>query len=111
MPFGRPLGVNNKVFANVGMPHVLQELQGVQISGCVQKPKIAENGGEMRDPLTRETITEERCGELVIQEGTGAMAPEEFDQAMYDLTNFLHYVGEPSRLERYRIGGRPGQIV
>ena len=32
----RPFGVNNKVFPNVGMPHVLQELQGVQRSDCVQ---------------------------------------------------------------------------
>lgn len=100
----RPLGVNNKIYPNVGMPHVLQELQGVQYEGCIQTPKIADNGGEMRDPLSGAPVTEEACGELVIEEGSGAMTPEEFDQAMYDLTNFLYYTGEPSRLERYRIG-------
>jgi len=100
----RPLGVNNKVFENVGMPSVLEELQGVQKLGCVQVPKVAENGGEMRDPLTRQPITEEKCGELVVEEGTGLMTAEEFDRAVYDLTNFLYYVGDPSRLERYRIG-------
>ncbi len=101
----RPLGVNNKVFPNVGMPHVLMELQGVQRSACVQVPKIAENGGEMRDPLEPgRRITEEKCGQLVVDEGTGAYTPEEYDQAMYDISNFLYYVGEPSRLDRHRIG-------
>jgi cytochrome c1 len=101
----RPLGANNKMFANVGMPNVLQELQGIQTAECIQMPKIAENGGEMRDPLVPgKALTEERCGQLVLQEGTGLMSAEEFDAAMYDLTNFLHYVGDPSRLERHRIG-------
>ena len=100
----RPFGVNNKVFPNVGMPNVLVELQGVQRSDCVQMPKIAPNGGEMRDPLTGAPITEERCGQLVVDEGTGAFAAEEFDQAIYDIVNFLYYVGEPSRLERHRTG-------
>lgn len=101
----RPLGVNNEVFPNVGMPHVLADLQGVQRKGCVQVPRIAENGGEMRDPrIPGKVITEEKCDELYIEEGTGELTEAEFDQAMYDLTNFLYYVGEPSRLERHRTG-------
>ncbi len=47
----RPFGVNNKVFPNVAMPHALLELQGTPVPACHQVPKIAENGGEMRDPL------------------------------------------------------------
>jgi cytochrome c1 len=100
----RPFGVNNKVFPNVGMPNVLQELQGVQRSGCVQMPKLAANGGEQRDPLTGAPITEEKCGQLVLEEGTGQLSPGEFDQAIYDIVNFLYYTGEPSRLERHRTG-------
>lgn len=101
----RPFGVNNKVFPNVGMPHVLQELQGVQRSACVQVPKLAANGGEMRDPLVPgKSITEEKCGQLVVEEGTGAYSPEEYNQAVYDLVNFLFYTGDPSRLERHRLG-------
>ena len=101
----RPLGVNNLVFPNVGMPHVLIDLQGVQRMGCVQVPKMAENGGEMRDPLEPgKPITEEKCGQLVLDEGSGQMTPEEYDQAVYDIANFLYYVGDPSRLERHRIG-------
>ena len=102
----RPFGANNKVFPNVGMPHVLMPLQGVQRSACVQVPKIAANGGEMRDPLEPgKAITEEKCGQLVVDEGTGLYSAEEYDQAIYDLTNFLHYVSDPSRLDRHRIGG------
>ncbi len=78
----RPLGVNNKVFANVGMPNVLLDLQGVQRQVCV--------GGE--------------CDELKVEAGTGVMTPSEFDAAIYDLTNFLYYVSEPARLERQRTG-------
>lgn len=101
----RPFGVNNKVFPNVGMPHVLQDLQGIQRSACLQMPKQAVNGGEMRDPLVPgKPITEEKCGELVIEEGTGLYTSEEYDQAVYDLVNFLHYTGDPSRLERHRLG-------
>ena len=32
------------------------------------------------------------------------MSPEEFDGAMYDLTNFLAYTAEPIAAERKRIG-------
>ncbi len=39
-----------------------------------------------------------------MEEGTGLYSAEEYDAAMYDLTNFLHYVGEPSRLQRQRTG-------
>ena len=79
----RPFGANNGVFPNVGMPNVLQSLQGVQELEC---------GGE------------ELCTNLVLREGSGSMTAEEFDQVIYDIANFLYYVGEPSRLERQRLG-------
>ncbi len=92
----RPLGVNNKVFPNVGMPHALLELQGLQ--GCA----MGSQGGS-RDPLTNESILDDPCGSFTLVE-EGAMSPEEFDEAVYDLVNFLVYVGEPAALERQRIG-------
>jgi len=78
----RPFGVNNRVFANVGMPNVLAELQGDQV--C--------------DDL-------EHCEELHHVDGTGALSEAEFEEVVYDLVNFLYYAGEPSRLDRERIGG------
>ncbi|MDA0789286.1 MAG: cytochrome c1 [Proteobacteria bacterium] len=109
----RPLGVNNLVFENVGMPHALLELQGVQRKVCKEIPRLAANGGEMRDPLTSVPITEEVCGnELIARgvsplehvDGTGSLTAEEYDQVVYDLSNFLYYVADPSRLERERLG-------
>lgn len=101
----RPMGVNNKVFPNVGMPNVLFELQGVQREVCTQVPKTADNGDEMRDPLAPgKAVTTERCGLLEVEEGTGRYDAEAFDQAVYDIVNFLYYVGEPSLMERHRLG-------
>ncbi len=109
----RPFGVNNLLFENVGMPHVLAGLQGVQRKVCKQIPKLAANGGEMRDPLTSEYVTEEKCGQELVERGysplelvpgTGSLSAEEYDQVAYDLSNFLFYIGEPIRLERERIG-------
>lgn len=109
----RPLGVNNLLYENVAMPHPLVELQGLQRKVCKQIPRLADHGGEMRDPLTGDLIMGEQCGGDLIQrgfsplelvEGTGSLTPEEYDQLIYDLANFLHYTADPSRLERERIG-------
>jgi cytochrome c1 len=109
----RPFGVNNLLFENVGMPHPLVELQGLQRKVCKQIPRLADNGGEMRDQLTGDPITEEQCGDdllhrgfspLELVEGTGTLTPEEYDQVIYDLANFLYYTVDPSRLDRERIG-------
>ena len=97
----RPYGVNNKVFKDVGMPHVLLELQGMQ--ECAMGPVAAHNGGVKRDPLTGEDILEDPCGRFTIAE-PGKMSPEEFDAAMYDLVNFLAYTSEPIAADRQRIG-------
>ncbi|HRF87444.1 MAG TPA: cytochrome c1 [Pseudomonadales bacterium] len=105
----RPYGVNNRVFKDVGMPHVMLELQGMP--KCAPGPVHAENGGIKRDPLTREEILVDAktgealnpCGRLVVEKA-GKMKLAEFDQAVGDLTSFLAYAGEPSALKRQRMG-------
>ncbi len=97
----RPYGVNNKVFKDVGMPHVLLELQGMQ--ECAPGPVKAHNGGVKRDPLTGEDILEDPCGKFSIPVA-GVMTPQEFDGAVYDLVNFLAYAAEPMLADRHRIG-------
>jgi cytochrome c1 len=49
-------------------------------------------------------ITKEECGFLSVEGGTGVLNQEEFDLLIYDLTNFLTYVGDPDKVERERIG-------
>mgnify|MGYP001158163114 FL=1 len=100
----RPLGVNNKVYENVGMPNVFLDLQGEQRSVCKQVPMYAENGGLKQDPLTGEILTQEKCGFLEVVPGTGLLSPEEFDQSMVDLTNFLAYMSDPIKEKREYIG-------
>lgn len=90
----RPFGVNNKTFPNVGMPHALMELQGLQ--ECAP-------GGDKIDPLTGSMVGEDPCGSLEVGQ-KGSMTPEEYDQAVYDLVNFLEYTGEPMAQDRKRLG-------
>jgi cytochrome c1 len=107
------LGANNLVYENVGMPHALMELQGVQQKVCKEIPKLAANGGQMMDALSQSYITEEVCGMELVERGysplqlvenTGHLSPEAYEQVVYDLTNFIYYVGDPSRLDRERTG-------
>jgi ubiquinol-cytochrome c reductase cytochrome b subunit len=97
----RPFGVNNRVFENVAMPHVMLDLQGVL--ECGPGPHAGAGGRVERDNLGNPVIDEE-CGSLVEGAIKGTMAPEEFDRAIYDLVNFLTYVAEPYTLDRQRIG-------
>jgi len=83
----RPYGVNNGVFPDVGMPHVLAGQQGLQ------KAVYAEAEGEHQGPLKGFELTQ-----------PGSLSPEEYDGMVRDLTNFLTYVGEPMKLERRRLG-------
>ena len=96
-------GVNNLVYPGTAMPNVLLSLQGNQRLVCKDIPQIARNGGEKRDN-DGNTIMKEKCGFLEVQDGTGSLSKEEFDKLIYDLTNFLVYVGEPIKATRERIG-------
>jgi len=97
----RAVGVNNKVFKDVGMPHAMLDLQGLQ--ECAPGPVLAHNGGIKRDPLTREEILEDDCGRYTIAE-EGKLSPEEYDQAVFDLVNFMAYLADPVAEDRKRIG-------
>ncbi|MBU0500148.1 MAG: cytochrome c1 [Gammaproteobacteria bacterium] len=81
----RPFGVNNRVFPDVGMPHVMAELQGVQ------KAKFSGEGSH-------------KVFEGFELAKAGSMSAEEFDGAMRDLTAFLTYVGEPIQVKRQSMG-------
>ena len=86
----RPFGVNNLVFPNVGMPHVLWELQGWQKP--VYKTVTDSEGHEHQVVESLELVE------------AGTQAPAEFDRTVRDLVNFLAYMGEPIKQERQRLG-------
>ena len=75
----RPLGVNNTLYPNVGMPHVLSWMEGLK------KARLSDKG-------------------QIIYAYKGSMSAEEYDSTIVDLVNFLVYVSEPAQLDRYRIG-------
>lgn len=81
----KPLGVNNVVFEDVGMPNVLWQLQGEQ------KPVYKKVGGK-------------QVIEKLVMEQPGQLTEQEFDRMVNDLVNFLVYVGEPGQLERRSMG-------
>lgn len=89
----RPTGVNNAVFDLVAMPNVLEPLQGVQELVCAETDHPVE--GQKADALSG---MYQSCDVLQVTE-PGTLEPAEFEKAMYDLTNFLSYVGEPSKLQ------------
>jgi len=78
----KPMGFNNAVFPDVGMPHVLWELEGLKAAKKDDHGNIS--GYEVIQP--------------------GKLSADEYDQVAHDLTNFLVYVGEPIQLERKRLG-------
>jgi len=84
----RPFGVNNVVFKDVAMPHVLWELQGWQ---KLVPADEHEAGGHAGKPKL-EIVT------------PGTMSPDDYDEAVRDLVNFLAYMGEPVKLERQSLG-------
>lgn len=86
----RPWGVNNAVFKDVAMPHVLWELQGLQ-EAKIEKHVDAE--GHERETITGFTPIE-----------AGSLSPEAYDAAMRDLVNFMVYLSEPSKLQRLELG-------
>jgi ubiquinol-cytochrome c reductase cytochrome c1 subunit len=86
----RPWGVNNTVFKDVGMPHVLWELQGLQAP-------VMETHTDA-DGIKREVLS----GFKLIEEGT--LSTAEYDATVRDLVTFLAYLSEPSKLQRLALG-------
>lgn len=86
----RPFGVNNTTFKDVGMPHVLGELQGWQ------KPVYKKAEGKSGD--AHQVVDEFELVE------PGILTPSEYDKAVQDLVAFMAYMGEPVKLERQRLG-------
>jgi ubiquinol-cytochrome c reductase cytochrome b subunit len=97
----RPWGVNNRVFPNVGMPHVLIGQQG--LLECGAGPKINHHGGALRNDVGQVEM-DEHCGALKEGKVKGSMSAAEFDVAVYDLVNFLEYLAEPIAVKRQAIG-------
>lgn len=85
----RPYGVNNALFQDVGMPHMLGGLQGTQ-RGVYKETMV---DGEEHKTIKGVELVE-----------AGDLSPEAYDQMVRDLTAFLTYAGEPIILKRREMG-------
>jgi len=94
----RPFGVNNTVFKDVGMPHVLGERQGWQQAVYRTEQSHGEEGHAEEGAAPVKVL--EKL-ELVTP---GTSTPKEYDLEVRDLVAFMTYMGEPIQLERKRIG-------
>lgn len=81
----KPLGTNNLVFKDVGMPNVFWQLQGEQ-------------------KAIYTTVDGQQVIEKLAVDVPGTLTEEQFNAMINDLVNFLVYVGEPVKLERERMG-------
>ena len=86
----RPTGWNNTVFDKVGMPHVMQELQG-HLAPVMRVEKTAE--GHDHEVIDHLTLVK-----------PGKITQAEYDALVGDLVNYLAWMGEPSQSQRKNIG-------
>jgi ubiquinol-cytochrome c reductase cytochrome c1 subunit len=82
-------GWNNLAFPNIGMPHILWELQGER------RPLFETQKSHGHDVQVFKGWE---------QVSPGLMTANQYDQAVGDLVNYLHWMAEPAQNSRVRIG-------
>lgn len=87
----RPTGWNNMVFPNVGMPHVLWELQGARTAKFLEE----------KDPHSA-GVVHKFAGFQQIK--AGKLSTSDYDAAVADLVGYLQWMGEPIQNTRKRLG-------
>lgn len=88
----KPTGWNNLAFPNVGMPHVLWELQGQRAAKFV----------DVKDAHDASKVTHKFDGFEQITPGT--LTPLQYDEAIGDLVAYLQWMAEPIRAQRTQLG-------
>ena len=87
----RPSGWNNTVFPGVGMPFVLADLQGKQVL------RIENKKGHETKKLVLESL-----GSMCT--AGYSMCTAGYDATIADLTNYLVFMSDPSKMVRYDLG-------
>jgi ubiquinol-cytochrome c reductase cytochrome c1 subunit len=110
----RPTGWNNLVFANVGMPHVLWQLNGVQelheevfdSEHDAQAALLAAKSVASLEEVVSHKDGRESTNYVLktLQPGTGTVSPVAYEKQVADLVNYMNYMAEPARLDRRQIG-------
>jgi len=108
----RPMGVNNTVFKNVGMPNVLWELEGIK--EAVYRYEVHQDGhtvatfdNEAEANAKAQELEGAKIEKLVdhlVQVEPGQLTAAEFDKMARDLATFMAFIGEPIAEERKEMG-------
>jgi ubiquinol-cytochrome c reductase cytochrome c1 subunit len=88
----RPTGWNNTAFPNVGMPHVLWELQGQQKAVFAEEKNPHEPGKTEHVFKGFETVS------------AGQLSQNDYNESVADLVAYLQWMGEPEQTSRVRLG-------
>jgi len=88
----RPTGWNNLVYPNVGMPHVLWQLQGERAAKFEEHKDSHDEGRVEKVFVGFEQLT------------PGTIKSQEYDDNIADLVAFMSWMAEPVQLERKRLG-------
>lgn len=91
----RPTGWNNVVYRDVGMPHVLWQLQGEQ--ELRTEVTVIPRGDDQKDVGKREV-------QKLVLARPGSLSRLEYDRLAADLVNFLVYMAEPAKRTRIEMG-------
>lgn len=88
----KPTGWNNLAFPNVGMPHVLWEMQGQRVAKFEDR----------KDPHDATKTVHVFAGYEQVSPGT--MSGQQYDETIADLVAYLQWMGEPAQGQRVRLG-------
>jgi ubiquinol-cytochrome c reductase cytochrome c1 subunit len=118
----RATGWNNAVFANVGMPHVLYEMQGTR-GVTIEDIRAVKGEGGHAQGFTKTVVSFNGSGQRTEKvekiesghphEGStiklgpavgGKLTQAQYDEQIADLVGFLTYVSDPSAKTRTRLG-------
>lgn len=93
MDSARPWGVNNALYPDVAMPNVLLNLQGEQEPVYTEHDLVVNGQAVVHKTITALKLTK-----------PGELTPEAFENVVYDIVNFMSYVGDPVKVEREHLG-------
>ena len=88
----RATGWNNLVYPNVGMPHVLWELQGVRNAKFVEE----------KDPHDASKSIHKFAGFEQVK--PGKLSSQAYDAEVADLVGFIEWMSEPVKSKRQKLG-------
>jgi ubiquinol-cytochrome c reductase cytochrome c1 subunit len=86
------------VLPGASMPHVLWELQGLQVKAEEHAAAEGEHGAEAAHG--------EHHGPQFELATKGKLSPDEYKKFVTDTVNFMTYAAEPGRAHRIAVGGK-----